>query len=192
MDFPQIIQQILLFVTGAGLSTMVNFLISKKKEDREDFAAIIQLWKDDNNRLRVMEESLKDRIAALEDTINDLKFKLLLLETSHMELPIPMWIKDKKGVMLYVNKEYEKLFLHPMGKTASDYVGKMDSDIWPADVAAKFKFNDLRAHGNTVYTFEELPIKDKVYNLFVIKYPRKTGGEVIGVAGIAFDKTLLT
>ena len=192
MDFPQIIQQILLFVTGAGLSTMVNFLISKKKEDREDFSAIIQLWKDDNNRLRVMEESLKDRIGALEDTINDLKFKLLLLETSHMELPIPMWIKDEKGVMLYVNKEYERMFLHPLGKTAADYVGKLDSDFWPADVAANFRSNDLRAQGNAIFTFEQLPIKDKVYNLFVIKYPRKARGELIGIAGIAFDKTLLT
>lgn len=190
MDNP-IIQQLLLFITGAGLSTVVNFLISKKKEQRDDFSAIIQLWKDDNTRLRDVEESLKEKIDSLEEMINDLKFKLLLLETTHMELPIPMWVKDEKGVMLHVNSAYEKLFLHPRGKVSSDYVGKKDSDLWPPDVAAMFRENDLRAHREIIYVHEDVPVKDKIYNLFVIKYPRKVSGQVVGIAGMAIDKTIL-
>jgi PAS domain-containing protein len=187
----ELISQIFLFVGGAGFTTIVNYFVTKRQQSREDFVTMMSLWKEDNVRLRHEEELLKEKVNELIEDINDLKLKLLLFETAHMELPIPMWVKDTDGTILTINRAYEKQFLEPLGKTASDYIGKTDFDIWPEEYAKKFQDNDVKALRGVVYLNEIIPINNKVIELVVIKYPRKINNTVIGIGGVSIDKSLL-
>jgi PAS domain-containing protein len=184
-----VFKDILLFIGGGGLAAIVNLYLAKRKEGREDFSAIIQLWRDDNQRLRDLETALKIKIDHLEDMLNEFKVKLVLLETAHMELPIPMWIKDRDGTMLSLNRAYESAFLIPRGKISSDYIGKKDEELWSKEEAETFKVNDLLAHKEIVFLTETIKIKDQTIDLYVIRYPRKVGGEIVGIGGIAINKT---
>ena len=130
---------------------------------------------------------LRQRIAQLERENYALLHNIALLESAHQDLPLPMWLKDKDGKMLAVNLAYEKSFLQPIGKTRQDYINQTDFDIWPADVAERYRRHD-RSVMNTsepLYFREEMELGDVKEPVMVLKYPRSVAGIVVGVAGIA-------
>lgn len=63
------------------------------------------------------------------------------------------WIKDEDGRYVYLNKGYEQRF----GVNLSDWRGKKDADLWPQEIARKFRENDLAvlSDGQTREVVEE-------------------------------------
>lgn len=124
----------------------------------------------------------------LQDEVERLQNKVTLLESSHQDAPIPIWLKDRNGIMLALNPEYEKLFLVPIGKNREDYLYNSDYDIWPEDVAAEYVKNDQYVM-RTKETWRGLETivdhQGERSKWQIIKYPRKAGGVIIGIAGIA-------
>lgn len=102
--------------------------------------------------------------------------------------PAVVYIKDRLGRYLLVNRVFEELF----GITKSDWCGKTDYDLMTAEAAAGVRQNDLRvfAQGETIRIEERVPQSDGMHTYFSTKFPlRDAEGEIYAVAGISADIT---
>jgi len=52
--------------------------------------------------------------------------------------PTLAWVKDQDGRYVYMNRSFEKQF----GTILAECLGKTDDELWPPDVAARFRAND--------------------------------------------------
>lgn len=127
---------------------------------------------------------LKDHMEAQVRKANGVPFAFI------ENLPDPAWCKGIDGKMLWINYEYSQQW----GIRPSDYEGKFDYDIWPADTVNHFREHDLRVvHDRvTLATTELVPdrIKDPrspKRKWLVRKFPVfNSKNEVIAVGGIAW------
>lgn len=176
------------FLGGGAFQALINYFISRQKAKGDDFDKIIGTWAADNERLRKQQSSDEQRIRILETEVATLRNQLILLESAHQDLPIPMWLKDTELKMIVLNESYVDVFLTPLGKKSGDYIGKTDFDVWPEEIAKKFIEHDRKVM-RTKKTFigvesvvdgdgQKVPYK-------IIKYPRYAGKTIIGIAGIA-------
>ena len=174
-------------LAGGGIGSVLTYLATQKKADLDSLTLLINTLRDDNEKLRQREELNRMEIQKISTEISELRQTVMLLESAHQDLPIPMWLKDTNGIMLSLNSAYEDEFLFPRGLTRSDYIGKRDVDIWPREVAAEFMTHDSKVlrsgkifHGSETVMVGETPSKWRI-----IKYPRYSGDIKIGIAGIA-------
>ncbi len=91
-------------------------------------------------------------------------FEILRVKTQTIEfMDSPYWIKevvDDKFVMRYVNKSYERKYLHKYKKTAIDYIGKTDFEFWPKDIANDYHENDMKCYSEK----SEIVFRENVYD----------------------------
>jgi len=99
-----------------------------------------------------------------------------------------IYAKDLQGRYLLINRRYEKLF--EISREA--IVGRTDYDIFPAEVASRFRLNDeevVRA-GTPVEFEESVPQQDGMHSYISLKFPlRDSSGAVYAVCGISTDIT---
>lgn len=171
-------------VSGGIISQVLNYLLSSKKHQSDNYSSVLNLWKGDNDRLRTIESELRDEVQKLRDAVGDLSSKIVLLESAHISFPFPMWLKSLDGRMLVVNSAYESVFLMPKGLDASDYVGKTDFDVWDTSTATSFQKNDLATyHSERGYLRVLEDIEGVKY--IVVKYVRRWDKSVLGIGGVA-------
>lgn len=184
------LELLIAFIAGGGINAVFNYYLSKKKDTRETFESILKVWSDDNKRLRDETQKLEEEIRKLHKMITDLQSKLIVLESSQSDLPIPVWLKDLNGVVIYVNDAYEQEFLTPRGLNKFDYIGHTDDIIWPANIAKAYAYNDQQVIKGKlpIYTQENVSLTDKQDLWYIIKYLRYASGSAIGVGGIAIPK----
>ncbi len=99
-----------------------------------------------------------------------------------------IFLKDLEGRYLLVNRRYEELF----GVARADVVGRTDYDVFPRDVADKFRENDrnVLAKDAPIAIEECAPHPDGLHTYISIKFPiRGADGKTAGVCGIATDIT---
>lgn len=169
-------------------------------------AADITELKRVESALRGLNEELEERVrlrtAALEQATRDLEREvaerqhaLELLARSERLLSdvvnhssTPIFLKDRAGRYLMVNRGYEELF----GRTNSDMFGITDVDLFPADVAARLRANDQHVlrEGHALQ-FEEVVPSERGERTYVsVKFPLyDEHGVAYGVGGIATDIT---
>jgi PAS domain S-box-containing protein len=104
-------------------------------------------------------------------------------------LPQSILRKDLKGRFTFGNQK----FCAALDRSLEEIVGKTDADFFPAELAEKYRRDDLRVieSGQVFETVEQhvTPHGDTLY-VHVIKTPlRDTDGNVIGVQGIFWDVT---
>ena len=104
-------------------------------------------------------------------------------------IPDIAWLKDKEGQYLSVNEPFAKA----CGVSPQEMVGKNDLDIWPLDLAQKYRADDQEVirTGNRK-CFEELLMDSEKGMIWIetIKTPiLNDEHEVIGTTGIARDIT---
>lgn len=102
--------------------------------------------------------------------------------------PLPMWIKDLKGNMLFINNSYAEHY----GMKPDDYAGVNDAVFWGERRAKQFQENDrLVATTGNQHVFEE-NIKTAEYPdgivIQVIKWPVRNANEIIAIAGMVVGK----
>lgn len=173
---------------GGGVGFYFNYLISNRRTDQDEFKLLLNTWREDNERLRAREIQNSVEIESLRRELTNLKSKLVMLESAHFDLPLPQWLKDVDGRMLSINAEYEKTFLAPLGKEASDYIGKTDIEIWGEEAHEHFRKTDIKVYKTKkpAYVIEEVPDGiGGVTNYEIFKYPRFSGNVIIGIGGIA-------
>lgn len=178
-----VVQLVLAAISGGVVAAVLNYFTNARTAKKSEFDIVVATWQHDNDRLRNENAVLHTELQSLRLELADLRSKVILMESAHSDAPLPMWLKDINGRMLSVNKAYEESVLIPMGKTATDYIGKTDFDIWPKEIAAVFKKNDIEAieTGRAVWAIEE----GNGQKYQVIKYIRYAGNIKLGIAGIA-------
>jgi PAS domain S-box-containing protein len=99
--------------------------------------------------------------------------------------PTFAWIKDEQGQHVYLSKAYEKRF----GVRLDDWRGKTDFDIWPPDLAQRFRDTDLEAltSGQTTEAIEETVTPDgnrAVWWKFKFPMHDASGAKYVGGVGV--------
>jgi hypothetical protein len=182
------------FLGGGAVSGFLQYLLGNKNSKRDDFKVLVDALQDDNSKIRDLVEKLQSKVTqyaiereTLHAELIELRASVQLLESAHQDLPLPMWLEDMSGRMLAVNMAYEENFLIPLGLTASDYMGKLDTEIWPDVTAKQFMGNDemVKRTGQVWRGTEVVPTKNGDVSWTIIKYVRYAGRTKIGVAGLA-------
>ncbi|MGH8631924.1 MAG: PAS domain S-box protein, partial [Burkholderiales bacterium] len=102
--------------------------------------------------------------------------------------PALMFIKDRDGRYLQVNREFEAQF----GLRREEVIGRTDEEIFEPGQAASYRANDraVLAAGTALDLEEEAMYQDGRHVNIVSKFPlRDVRGQVTGTCGIAFDIT---
>lgn len=200
IDWTLIITSLISALFGGGIGVFFTYRISNRKQDQSDFTALISEYKEMVNDyksevvdLRKEVIQLRSDVHSRENEIKQLRTQLMIFESSNVDIPIPIWLKDTDGKMLFVNPEYERLILHPIGKTAEDYIGSMDGAIWPKHIADVFQEHDrkvMRTKKATEFMETWVGSNNVEYEGRVIKYPRFLNRTVIGVGGIIIESNV--
>jgi PAS domain-containing protein len=194
MNFNEVVIGIISTIFGGGLASYLTFKIGLKKQGLSEFEKLIEEYK-------ILRESLQKRVDCLEDDIErlrevnthqreeivTLRHQLQLFESSHVDIPLPMWMKDIKGKMLFLNSQYEETFLLPRGYNSGDYVGYKDHAVWSKEVSDDFAKNDAKVvrYKKPIKNIEKLDDgSGGVTYCEILKYPRTINGKVIGISGI--------
>ncbi|MGL4621889.1 MAG: CBS domain-containing protein, partial [Chroococcidiopsis sp.] len=99
-----------------------------------------------------------------------------------------IYLKDKQGRYLLINRRYEQVFNLDREKVK----GKTDLDIFPKEIAEGFQANDRQViEERKPLELEELaPQADGLHTYFSIKFPLfDSSGSVYGICGISTDIT---
>ena len=99
-----------------------------------------------------------------------------------------IYLKDIQGRYLLINRQFEKLF----HITKEQIIGKIDSEIFPSEIAAAFMSNDRKILAAEMpLEFEEtVPQDDGLHTYLSIKVPFwDTERKAYGVCGISTDIT---
>ncbi len=104
---------------------------------------------------------------------------------------LPQFIirKDLEGRLTFANKRYCDMLKKPL----QELLGKTDADLYPPDLAEKYRQDDLRViESGRTYDVEEAnqpPGGETIY-VRVVKVPiRDRNGKIVGVQGIFWDVT---
>lgn len=189
---------------GGTVGAIINSYFSSKSEDKKtDLEAsdrLILQWEKllDPLRARVTDlesklEEARQRELHYKEEISTLKNQLMIFESSHVDIPLAMWMKDTQGKLVFINSIYEDEFLIPRGYTAADYLGKTDSAVWSEKVVKAFSKHDAKIIREKKFSRDIEPVDDGsggFYYVDVLKYPRKLGAKVIGISGIIMGSAL--
>ncbi|UJR83699.1 Hypothetical protein I5071_57700 [Sandaracinus amylolyticus] len=99
-----------------------------------------------------------------------------------------IYIKDREGRFLLVNRAIETLF----GLTRAQMLGKTDAEMFPSDQATKFRENDLEvlARGTAITVEEMVPVDGGLRTYLSVKFPlRDEDGEIYATGGVSTDVT---
>lgn len=102
--------------------------------------------------------------------------------------PAVVFVKDRDGRYLLVNRTYETLF----HVSRNDIQGRTDLDIFPLEVALKFRENDREVvESGQALQFEEIaPHDDGIHTYVCVKFPLfDERGRPTALCGIATDIT---
>jgi PAS domain S-box-containing protein len=102
-------------------------------------------------------------------------------------LPGYAWIKNIDGRYVYINERLKQL-----PPFQQDFLGKTDADLWPSELAAEYRGNDLKViqSGETVETVESFVLNGEQRCVLVSKFPIfDENGAIVMVGGTSVDIT---
>lgn len=97
-------------------------------------------------------------------------------------------VKAMDGTHLFVNAEYVRLF----GRSAEEYLGKTDFELFPPEFAQAFRQADLEVQrrGETVILQEEVQVGGELRTYLSVKFPvRDADGVMVATGIVATDMT---
>ena len=104
------------------------------------------------------------------------------------DAPVVAFIKDSDGRYVYANPYLLSVLGDRMG---TDWLGKTDAQIWPADVAVSVLEHDAitRQSGGLQVFHQVMPMADGPHAMLMLKFPLggPEGPRYLG--GICFDQT---
>ncbi len=120
----------------------------------------------------------------------DLESERTFLKTLLRTIPSLVWLKDRDGVFLACNTEFERLYGHP----EAEIVGKRDSDFVSPELADFFRGHDRAAiaAGKPTVNKEWVAYAGDGRRAFLntVKTPMfASDGSLVGVLGIGYDIT---
>jgi PAS domain S-box-containing protein len=143
----------------------------------------------ESDRLRKRVAELESFILKQENIKNKLSATNIQKQVILDSITDIAWLKDNRGRYLMVNKAFEK----SCATRQNDIIGNTDLDIWPKNLAKKYRSDDRKIIATGKKRMFEEPLINKQGVLFTVEtvktpvFGRK--GAVIAVAGIAHDIT---
>ncbi|GIW44837.1 MAG: hypothetical protein KatS3mg077_2119 [Candidatus Binatia bacterium] len=103
-------------------------------------------------------------------------------------LPGVAYMKDRDGRYVYVSPTFQRHF----GQPVDFYVGRLDRELWPAEVIEQLRASDavVLEKRTVVQATERVPQSDGTHYWLSTKFPiLGSGGEVVLIGGVAVDVT---
>jgi PAS domain S-box-containing protein len=100
-------------------------------------------------------------------------------------MPAIAWIKDSRLCYVWISASYQRV----LGKTPEKLLGRTNFEVWPADLAQRFRRDDertLRVNGPVQRIVSAPDRNGSVIRLRVVKFPFADDSGALGVAGIGF------
>ncbi|MEQ2008837.1 MAG: PAS domain-containing protein [Limisphaerales bacterium] len=141
-----------------------------------------------HRRREVVEALVGQRTAELHTTAQQLRESENLYQSLVSHLPQFIFRKDRAGRFTFVNRH----FASSLGKPPEAIMGKTDSDLFPPELAAKFRADDERVFntGEPLEAEERTSLGPDVTFARVNKTAlRDEAGNITGLQGIAWDIT---
>lgn len=135
-------------------------------------------------------EDISDRRRA-EEELHRSEARLQTLLSLLSNSPNVIFLKDRQGQYLYVNKGFERALC----VTEEQILGRKDDDVFPPEQAAAFRTNDRQVlQAGVPMTFEEVAQQqDGPHTAIVQKFPLfNAEGEIYAIGGIVTDITKRT
>jgi PAS domain S-box-containing protein len=139
----------------------------------------------DRARLFDAEREARERAERAENHLRESEGRLRAIIDNW---PSVIFVKDPQGRYLLANRACEAY----AGEPVERIVGKTDYDYLPAEVADRFRADDLRVleTGQTIRYEEAVPLQGESRTSLTAKFPlRDTSGQPYAVCGIATDIT---
>lgn len=134
------------------------------------------------------QELLREEIARRKQVEQELRKSEAMFSNFMRYLPGAVFMKDGEGRYIFVNKRWELL----VQKTLDEVLGKMDEDIWPADVASRFRATDrlVIESGNPQEIIKVVTLEDGEHHFLTVKFPIPDSARSLDmICGIAIDVT---
>ncbi|WP_449418489.1 PAS domain S-box protein [Phormidium nigroviride] len=150
--------------------------LEKALEERTDQLqqSVAQLQQEILDR-QLAEENLKKQERQIKSLLNN--------------IPHIAWLKDPESKYIAVNEP----FARACGLTPEDIVDKTDFDLWPSELAAKYREDDFQVIVSGQQKVVEELVVDALGNtswVETIKTPIYSEGKIIGTTGFAQDITV--
>ncbi|QIK38132.1 response regulator [Caldichromatium japonicum] len=164
--------------SGGGLLLVLAITVFSAWQQHQVLLTERQLAEEREASRRHLEELVEARTQALHHQSQALR---ALIDN----LPHPVWMKDREGRFLAVNRT----FASSIGQTPKALIGKTAWDLWPARVAVRYQDSDEWVIRNHQPLFLEERLGDDPDAVFeVFKAPIiNAQGEIIGTVGFARD-----
>lgn len=123
-----------------GLTAITSFVLTLKKQSADNNRSDFQIVNESlRTQLSEARAELKEERAGrasdgvqYEKEVEKLNWQIARLETMlDGTLPFARWSKDVMGRYRYVNPQFIRKFLQPIGKSEIDIYGKTDAEFWP-------------------------------------------------------------
>lgn len=160
-------------------------LIQAKAEIRRLNAELEQRVSERTKKLEATTARLRAEIEERKEAVEALRQSEERFAAFMNNLPGYAWMKDLQGRYVYLNKMVK-------GLPGYQSLGKTDAQIWPADLAAKYRANDQQviAVKKPLHTLEHYPQEGKQRYMVGSKFPIfDKSGAVALVGGVGVDIT---
>jgi PAS domain S-box-containing protein len=140
----------------------------------------------DDGRLRI--DAVFSDITGAKEAEGALEESRRRFEAFMNAVPVVGFMKDADGRMIYVNQEFVTRFARP----AEHFLGKLNEELWPADVARRLREADLAvmAGAQPAEMCEFVPTPDGVMReWWVAKFPLRDSQGRVFLGGIGLDLT---
>jgi two-component system, cell cycle sensor histidine kinase and response regulator CckA len=141
-----------------------------------------------HRRRELVEALVNLRTAELRSAVRQLRESENLYQSLVHTLPQFIFRKDREGRFTFVNAHVVKA----LGRPAEAILGRTDAELFPAELAAKFRDDDERvmSTGQTLEFEERTALGPDVRYARVSKTAlRDEAGQIVGLQGIAWDNT---
>lgn len=178
---------LLALISSTFLADLAGFIQVTKTLNQVEVSSIIKEIKESRDFYKSAYVSCNNDIIKTKSDVAILKSNIQILGAIDTDIPLPIWLKDLEGRFLFVNYEYEKLFLHNLGITKEQAIGKTDYELLEKSVARNRRHSDQLAYASEspIVVEQEYSVAGKPGVWRVVKYKRKLGNSVIGIGGYA-------
>jgi len=186
-----VLQLVIAIFSSTVISGFLTYLATRRKTNMDELVLIISEYKAERLALKQEVERNDLLIGELQKQVYILQSQIVFFESATYDHVNAHWLTSIDGVMLYVNKEYERTFLNDYNLSAKDCIGKKISDLYnDQKFAERYMENNKWVVENKMSWIgvEKFVNPEGETTLLVVqKYPRFRNNEVIGVAGMCLD-----
>lgn len=191
-----VINQLLLLLAGFGIlfGALGALLIERSILSRLAQVSVelgrIGMFGDLGSRISIKgKDELSQLAVPINQMLHDLENAGRQREAILNNIPDIAWMKDRESRYIAINETFEK----KCGRKSRELVGKTDLDVFPMDLAERYRADDREVIASGRRKCVDEPFADKDGNVTIIATIKTPifddKGEVIGTTGIARDIT---